>query len=195
MFAAAWEARGSVGDLRLVYHCMPAALSRLEEAAFSRPARSGPAECCNWECGGGRDPTRGNSLSPHCIPAVMSHLPQHLIQTGHLCFPQRSLLSRPLRKLSECFWHSDGPSFLPLAAPSFCFGLRCAHALHSIKGLITGQKSLRLMELIYCKYKFVIIYFKFKCIRQYSYLRILIWYFKKCPIQALLTHVVHYYCK
>ncbi len=85
---------------------------------ISRPARSGPAECCNWECGGGRDPTRGNSLSPHCSTAFMSHLPQHLIQTGHLCFPQRSLLSRPLRKLSECFWHLDGPSF-PSSVCSF----------------------------------------------------------------------------
>ncbi len=65
--------------------------------------------------------------------------------------------------------------FLPLSAPSFCFDLGCAHALHSIKGLITGQKSHKAHGAHFTENtNLVIIYFKFKCIRLYSYLRILI---------------------
>lgn len=102
------------------------------QPVWRRPLFRTTAECCNWECGAGRDPTRGNSQSPHCIPAVVSHLPQHLIHKGHQCFPQWSSLLRPLRKLCLCFWPSDGPS-LPLSAPSFCFGLGRAYALSSIR--------------------------------------------------------------
>lgn len=37
-------------------------------------------------------------------PQALSHLPQHLMQTGRLCYPQRSSHLRPRRQLSVCFW-------------------------------------------------------------------------------------------
>lgn len=46
-------------------------------------------------------------------PQALSHLPQHLMQTGRLCYPRRSSRSRPLRQLSVCFWQ-----FLCLLPPS-----------------------------------------------------------------------------
>lgn len=70
---------------------MTAAPSLSGGGFFSRPAWSGPAACCNSDSGGGRDPTRGNSPSPHCIPAAGESPPTCYANTHRLCFPLERL--------------------------------------------------------------------------------------------------------
>lgn len=141
MFAAVREARGSVGDLRLVYHCMVAA---------PRPS------------GGGRF-FRGQPevAQPN---AVIESVEVAGIQTVYLLIaspesvspPTASYANRPLMLSSAelALWASEAAVCmfltLPLSAPSFCFGLGSAHALRSIRGVQQqDRKSTKVMELIF----------------------------------------------